>query len=217
MATPMRGSLGRKTAWLFVATKWTPERRYRAARESRAGEKRPLVEGWGRFSEAPRGKLLDALGAVLLASFLTGGSASTMACSPCSVHGQAAIEFLGGETNESGTVYQTGAPDGEMLYFPEGRTYDLVHGLGVSPASVDLYVSFRRELTQTGDPEDKTAPNNVAPSAGNQAVIEVWNDRIIRVRNDTCAEFYLRAVAIADPDEVAALDSLGGAGGAAGE
>lgn len=156
-----------------------------------------------------------SLGAVLFALLLTGSSTSTIACSPCRVGGQDAIEYLGGTTNESRTVYQTAAPDEEMLYFPQGRTYDLVHGLGVSPASVDLFVSFKRRLEDSSeDSDDKTEPNNVAPSAGNQAVIELWTDEIIRVRNDTCAEFYLRAVVWADPDEVSAL---GGAAGAPGD
>lgn len=195
MGTAMRGSPVLRQEKVAEA----PERRSEA---SAAGS------SWGRR------KLTALVWPTAIALFFVGGSASTMACSPCSVHGQAAIEFLGGETNESRTVYQTGEPQGEMLYFPEGRRYDLVHGLGVTPASVDLYVSFRRELTDPNEASDKTEPNNVSPSAGNQAVIEVWNDRIIRVRNDTCAEFYLRAVATADPDEVAAL---GGAGGASGQ
>lgn len=149
----------------------------------------------------------------MVALCFTGGSAATTACSPCRVGGQESVTFEGGITNESRTVYQTGEVDAEMLHFPQGRIYDLVHGLGTTPVSVDLFLSFRSRLTETGDTEDKTEPNNVAPSAGNQAVIEAWNDEVITVRNDTCAEFYLRAVVIADPD-LAAVASIGGAAGA---
>jgi len=100
-----------------------------------------------------------------------------------------------------------------MLHFPQGRTYDLMHGLGTVPVSVDVFLSFRDRLTSTGSKDDKTQPNNVAESAGNQAVIEVWDEERIRVRNDTCAEFYLRAVVIADPD-LASMASIGGGAGA---
>jgi hypothetical protein len=157
------------------------------------------------------------LGASLAAIFLTGGTSATVACSPCSVGGQDAVEFTSGKVNESRTVYQTGGPGDEMLHFPEGRTYKLVHNLGVTPVSVDLYLSFRERLTSKGGKNDDTQPNNVSPTAGNQAVIEDWNDEFIQVRNDTCAEFYLRAVVTADPDEAALLDGLGGGAGAAPE
>lgn len=103
-----------------------------------------------------------------------------------------------------------------MLHFPQGRTYDLVHGLGYTPTDVNIFLSFRERLTESGDKDDKTEPNNVAQSAGNQAVIELWNDEVIRVRNDTCAEFYLRAVVVGDPD-LAAQSALGGAAGAPNE
>lgn len=155
-----------------------------------------------------------AWGASLVALLFTGGSAVTVACSPCRVSGQDPITYTDGVTNESRTVYQTGAPDEEMLHFPQGRIYNLVHGLGSSPISVDIFVSFREKLERSGDTNDKTQPNNVSPSAGNQSVIQVWNDEIIQVRNDTCADLYLRAVILADPDE---SENLGGAAGASAE
>jgi hypothetical protein len=158
----------------------------------------------------------SSLGATLAALFLTGGSASSTGCSPCRVGGQEEVVFTEGITNESRTLYQTGEVDAEMLHFPQGRTYDLMHGLGSTPVDLTIFVSFRSKLTASGDKDSKTKPNNVAESAGNQAVIEVWNDEIVRVRNDTCAEFYMRAVIVADPD-LAAIASIGGAAGAPGE
>ncbi len=152
-------------------------------------------------------------GACLFGLFFTGGSAATVACSPCKVGGQDPVRYTDGNTNASRTLYETMAADEEMLHFPQGRTYDLVHGLGYRPHDVNIFLSFRERLTATGDTEDKTEPNNVAQSAGNQAVIQVWNDEIIQVRNDTCAEFYMRAVVIGDP-ELAATQALGGAAGA---
>jgi hypothetical protein len=130
--------------------------------------------------------------------------------SPCSVSGRTPIVFTDGVVNESRTIYQSTSVDGELLHFPEGRTYDFVHGLGSRPIGFDVYLSFRERLDPDGDPSDETEPNNLSLAAGNQAVIEEWNDEIIRVRNDTCAEVYIRFVAYADPD--AASEFIGTAG-----
>lgn len=140
------------------------------------------------------------MAATLVALFFTGGATGTLACSPCKVRGQTPTEYTDGIVNASETIYQSSAVDAEMLHFPQGRTYDLYHGLKSRPVTVDVFLSFRESLDPDGDPEDKTEPNNLSPSAGNSAVIEVWDEEIIRIRNDTCAEFYLRVVALADPD-----------------
>jgi hypothetical protein len=152
----------------------------------------------------------------LSALCLTSGTAAGFGCSNCQTTGQDVLPYTEGIVNESGTIYQTSEVEGVMLHFPQGRTYALEHGLGVRPVTVDIYLSFRDRLSKNGDSTDKTRPNNVAPTAGNQAVIEVWNDEVIQIRNDTCAEFYLRLVAMADPDDVARAASLSGAAGAAG-
>ena len=100
--------------------------------------------------------------------------------------------------------------DEPYLHFPQGRIYQFYHGLKTAPHTVDIFVSFREQLTPGGDTTSKTNPNNVAPSAGNQAVIEVWNDEMIQIRNDTCENnFYVRLVAVADPT----FDGSGGVGG----
>lgn len=156
-------------------------------------------------------------GASLTALLLTSSSASSTACSPCRVGGQKSIAYTEGTTNEARTYYETARPDEEMLHFPQGRTYKLYHGFGYQPLDINIFLSFRDQLSPSNDDRlDKTEPNNLAETAGNQAVIEAWNDEVITVRNDTCAEFYLRAVIIGDP-EFAAIASIGGAAGAAGE
>ena len=127
------------------------------------------------------------------------------------------MPYRGGSANESRTIYQSGEVDEEMLHFPQGRIYDFEHGLGARPVSVDIFLSFSEQLTESGDTDNKTRPNNVAPSAGNQAVIELWDEEIIRVRNDTCAEFYLRIVATADPDDVEENLGASGAAGSSGQ
>src|SRR5690606_22123482 len=121
-----------------------------------------------------RSPMRSFLGVALVALTLGGSSTASTACSPCRVGGQDPVVFTDGLTNESLTVYQTGGVADEMLHFPQGRTYDLVHGLGTVPVSVNVFLSFRDRLTSSGNKKDKTQPNNVAESAGNQAVIEVW-------------------------------------------
>lgn len=134
--------------------------------------------------------------------------ATLAACSPCQMRGREVERYEGGRVLPSGTVYETGAIDEPLLPFDGGKTYDLVHGLGVTPTAVHGYVSFAPELTEDGDPLDLDQPNNIAETAGNQLVIERWDDEIVRVRNDTCGEFYLRVVLVADVD----ASSIGQAG-----
>jgi len=144
---------------------------------------------------------------LLLAAGLT---LSQAGCSPCQIRGQESERFEGGRVLPSGTTYETGGPTEPLLPFPGGKTYDLVHGLGVVPTSVQGYVSFASQLTEDGDPLDIDRPNNIAETAGNQLVIERWDEEIVRVRNDTCGEFYLRVVLVADG---AVSSGLAGAGG----
>lgn len=132
-------------------------------------------------------------------------------CGGCDVGGQTPLEFTDGITNGARTIYETGAPTGDMLHFPPGRTYDLVHGLRARPVTVNSFISFTKRLTPDGDGTDTTKPNHVAESAGNAVVIERWDDEKIRVRNDSCGEFYVRIVALADG---APSSAEGGAGGA---
>lgn len=155
-------------------------------------------------------------GASLVGIFLSGGSAATLGCSDCSVSGQEPIAYDGGTVNPTRTVFESGAPNDEMLYFPQGRVYRFEHGLSAIPYDVQVFLSFRDQLIPEDEATDedntnKTKPNNVGENAGNQAVIEVWDDKVIQIRNDTCAEFYMRVVAVADPTLVPA----GGAGGQA--
>lgn len=122
------------------------------------------------------------------------------------------MRYEDGEVSADGHMYETTPIDQELLHFPPGRVYDLVHGLGETPISVQGYVSLGSRLTKDGDPYDPERPNNVTETAGNQLVIERWDDEIIRVRNDTCAEWYVRVVAIGGG--TAAPANAGGAGGA---
>lgn len=129
--------------------------------------------------------------ALTFLSFSLGG------CGSCDTSGGEPVLFTEGFVNDSRTAYQTNRFDEEYLHFPSGRTFDLIHGLATTPYLIQSYVAFDPNPLARSD-EDNT--NNTAESAGNQVVIEASTPERIRVRNDTCAELYLRVVALADPD-----------------
>ncbi len=145
------------------------------------------------------------IGALYLASLLPG-------CSGCNPTGQDALLFTDGVTSPDHTLYETTLPGKDMLHFPSGRVYQLAHGLGTDRIQISPYVSFVKKLVPGGDGSDVFAPNHISVAAGNEAVIEGWDDKYIRIRNDTCAEFYLLVVA----QTSAAYAAGGGAAGAAG-
>jgi hypothetical protein len=156
---------------------------------------------------------------VLLVSLgLTSSTAATLGCSDCSVYGQDPVVYDGGDTNASRTIFQSSAVEAPLLHFPQGRVYEFHHGLGATPVTVDIFVSFCEQLQSCSKTSDKEKPNNVALSAGNQSLIEAWDDEIIRIRNDTCENnFYVRVVALADPDQVEAAGGQGGDDGLGGD
>jgi len=115
--------------------------------------------------------------------------AAVTACSPpCETADTDPVRFTGGNVNPSGTVYESSAFGGPYLHFPGGRRYQLEHHLKRTPVYVGTYLSF-----------DESG-GSFSESAGNQTVIDFVNDEIIEVRNDTCAEFWLRVMAFASDD-----------------
>jgi len=113
------------------------------------------------------------------------------ACSaPCSTSEDDPVRYSKGSVSSDGTTYVTSAWEGPYLHFPGGRRYQLEHQLGKTPALVQTYLAFSENPLPSG---------NASESAGNQAVIERVDDEIVQVRNDTCAEFYLRVVAMTGP------------------
>lgn len=141
---------------------------------------------------------------------VTSSSYGGLGCSDCSVGGQDPVRYDGGVTNQSRSMYQSSEIGSPYLHFPQGRTYQFYHGLGRAPATVNVFTSFCEEL-EGEDDNCKSNTRNVAPSAGNLSVIEVWDEEMIQIRNDTCeSQLYVRLVAVADPDQ----EIAGGAGGA---
>src|SRR5690606_15559215 len=95
-------------------------------------------------------------GNLLVGLCLTSGTSAQLGCSDCRVSGQSPHVYEEGITNASRTIYQSSAPDGEMLHFPQGRIYQFRHGLGVARVSVDVFLSFKPQLTEGGDTTSNT-------------------------------------------------------------
>ena len=134
------------------------------------------------------------------------------ACTVCNPGGQEPQRFTAGRLSADGTTYETAGVYEPMLAFPSGRRYDIVHGLGQVPATVNSYVSFSPQLDPESEDEGSLSLNNIAESAGNQVVIERWDDEIVRIRNDTCIqEFYVRLVLTAPAGS--ANQNMGGMSG----
>jgi len=114
-----------------------------------------------------------------------------------------ARRYTGGTTSPDATFYETNAWDRKFVDFPAGRRLALVHGLRETPIELKSYLAFKAKAL----PED--GKGFVAESAGNQVLIEGVDEEVVRVRNDTCQDFFLRLVANTLP----AADGAGGAGG----
>ena len=122
-------------------------------------------------------------------------------CIGCKTRGQAPVEFRDGKPiDEERTVYETSAAFGEYLHFPPGRTYDLIHGLVNTPHVIDSYIAFKRVIEQG----DEGQTGNYAEGAGNLMVVECQDMERVRVRNDSCADLYLRVVLEASPESTQA-------------
>jgi hypothetical protein len=140
--------------------------------------------------------MLRAVAAVLFASIV---ALLSLGCAQdCETTSSASVAYKGGTVDATGTVYETGAWDAPWLHFPPGRRFVLEHDLGTQPYVVNTYLSFSENPL--------TSSNNASESAGNQAVIEAVTDTFVRIRNDSCADFYLRLTAAATPHADAGAD-----------
>ena len=128
----------------------------------------------------------------VLASALAGTGCS----STCNTSDDVVPEDYHGGTVANG-FYSSSSAHEKLLPFRGGKRYDLYHGLGFEPILVQLYWSF----TETGIGTDAQTKDvsSLALAAGNSALIQLKNEAFIRVKNDSCAEFWLLAVASGDP------------------
>jgi hypothetical protein len=108
------------------------------------------------------------------------------------------VRFTGGSRDTARGYYETSGWAGPFLHFPPGRRLVIEHGLG-RPPLVQTYLSFSERGLADG--------NNASESAGNQLVIEAVDDQIVKVRNDSCAEFYLLLIATVAGSDAGASDA----------
>ena len=139
-----------------------------------------------------------------------GAGASVFACAPaCDTSDEANPPTL----HEAGTAvngfYTSSSSHGDLLSFPGGKRYDLVHHLGFEPIQVQLYWAFSEG--GIGTDTQKPDKSSLTPASGNSAVIQLKNDQYIRVKNDSCAEFWLLVVASGDPREMDGGGAVDGA------
>jgi hypothetical protein len=126
-----------------------------------------------------------------LATLCMGCSTSTCDRSP------EQVVFCGGTVR--GNFYESSAWDQGYLYFPPARTIHFLHKLQALPAGIEINLAFDDHGFR------------LAPTAGNQAIIEAVTVETIDVKNDTCSDFYIRLSA-----ERPVGDGTDGAAGAAG-
>ncbi len=80
-------------------------------------------------------------------------------------------------------VYESSPWKSELLPFPGGKQYQLVHHLGFTPAIIEIFVAF--------GPDGE----RVATCAGNSCLIRCEDDELVWIKNDTCTEFWVRVTA----------------------
>jgi hypothetical protein len=104
-------------------------------------------------------------------------------------------------TYDAGTAvngyYYSSSAHGDLLHFPGGKRYDIVHHLGFEPIQVQLYWSF--DGAGIGTVEQTRDKSTLTPASGNSALIQLKNDQFIRVKNDSCVEYWLLVVASGNP------------------
>jgi hypothetical protein len=157
--------------------------------------------------------LLRVLGALVLPGVVGVLFAEAQACNPACTGPER--EFTGGDIKR-GTemlVYETAPPEGPFLPFEGAADYHIRHRLGVTPTLFEIDLSFNDH------PEDPTN-GGFSGWAGNQGIILSVDACEIRIRNDTCSDFFVRVVLTAvpglDPDAgTSSCNDLDDAGDAA--
>lgn len=136
-----------------------------------------------------RNTVLAGICCLLLAS-LTSGCLDNK----CDQIDEEPVRYTDGHTNPGRTFYQTSAPGEPLVRFPAARTLRLEHGLRDAPVDVSVFLSF-----------DSTGDQSLA--AGDQALLS-FTPEYIGVRNNTCADFFVRVTAWALSPEIPFGDAV---------
>lgn len=125
--------------------------------------------------------------ALFSAGVLAAALASSGCDSPCDTGGDEASTVDVTSVMPVGNLYASNAWDEAFFPFPPGKTYRFHHGLGTADIFVVVNVSFE---------EYPLPDSNVSQASGDEALIEAVDSELIQVRNDTCAELWVRVSAI---------------------
>ncbi len=98
--------------------------------------------------------------------------------------------FTGGATTSDGQTlyYESSPPGGPFLPYEGSTLLHLKHKFGTRPALVQVYLAFSERPEVVGGGGSSTA-------AGNQAVYLKQDAEEIAVKNDSCANYFIRVVA----------------------
>jgi hypothetical protein len=96
--------------------------------------------------------------------------------------------------------YETSGPEGPFLPYEGATLVHIKHGLGVKPDLVQVFLSFSEYPEQVGGGGSSAA-------AGNQAILLKQDETEIAVKNDSCASYWIRVVAMVDTTNTATTDA----------
>ena len=126
-----------------------------------------------------------ALGAVLVAAGGLGCSDLDNGPAICARPATAEPRLYDGGSVQDGW-YMSADWTGELLSFPGGAYYQIVHHLGQMPRSLQFYLSFDRDGVASG--------GSVSEASGNEVEVKAVTEQSVTVLNGTCADFWLLAV-----------------------
>lgn len=96
--------------------------------------------------------------------------------------------------------YETSGPEGPFIPYEGATLLHIKHGLGVRPQVVQVFLSFAERPEEVGGGGSSAA-------AGNQAILLKQDENEIAVKNDSCASYWIRVVAIVDTSASPASDA----------
>jgi len=148
------------------------------------------------------GKACGALGLPALVAALF---AHAQACNPPCTGPDRNFGAESGRKFSSGTdlVFETSPIDGPFIPFEGAAEYHIQHGLGFKPYQVDITLSFSQYPEIFGN-------GGSAPSAGNESLILSTDDQEVVIKNDTCADYWMRVEIRANPAETNDAATEGG-------
>ena len=132
-------------------------------------------------------KKLFALAMFVLPVWLTAQSGCGPSCFPSERVVSTGIRYSAGAQR----VYMTSAPEGPFLPFEGGTVLRLRHQLGTNKLLVQVKLSFSEHPLASGGGGSSFA-------AGNQAVVQREDADEVVVKNDSCANYYIRVIVEGD-------------------